>query len=125
MGISAPYNTCFVGATRVHTPNGISIGSAAFAKITTECRYTFKCSSVAEMGNRLATADMGWKLGGCAPLGRGSWVPIQHNVAEAESYQIAKFHLDPSNRLVTVHQRHRQTDKQTGETGETDNGPIA
>jgi len=37
--------------------------------------------------------------------GRGSWVPIQHNVAWAETYLHAKLHLDPSNRLATVHQR--------------------
>ena len=27
-------NTCFLGPTRVHNPNGISIGSAVFAEIT-------------------------------------------------------------------------------------------
>ena len=47
---------------------------------------------------------------GCVPLGRGSWVPILHNVARAEAYLHAKFHLDPSNRLATVHERYRQTD---------------
>jgi len=30
-------------------------------------------------------------------------------VARAEIYLRAKFHLDPSNRLATIHQRHRQT----------------
>ena len=32
-----------------------------------------------------------------------------------EAYLQAKFHLDPSNRLATVHQRYRQTgqDRQT------------
>jgi len=35
-----------------------------------------KCSAVAEMGDRLAAIDMGRKLGGCAPLGEGSWVSI-------------------------------------------------
>ena len=49
-------------------------------------------------------------------------------MARAEAYLHAKFHLDPSNRLVTVHERHRQTDRQdrTGQdrTGQ-DNGPIA
>jgi len=34
-------------------------------------------------------------------------------VARAEAYLHAKFHLDPSNRLATVHERHRQTDRQT------------
>jgi len=29
-------------------------------------------------------------------------------VARAEAYLQAKFHLDPSNRLATVHERHRQ-----------------
>jgi len=38
---------------------------------------TDKCSAVAEMGDRMATTDMGRKLrgGGCAHFG-GSWVPI-------------------------------------------------
>jgi len=57
---------------------------------------------------------MGRQLGGFAPLGRGSWVPIQNSVARAEAYLHAKLHLDPSNRLATVHQRHRQT----GQTGQ-------
>ena len=34
-------------------------------------------------------------------------------MARAEAYLHAKFHLDPSNRLATIHQRHRQTDRQT------------
>jgi len=34
----------------------------------------YKCSVVAEMGDRLATIDTGLKLGGCAPFGRVSWV---------------------------------------------------
>ena len=34
----------------------------------------------------------------------------------------AKFHLDPSNSLATVHQRHRQTDRHPDRT---DNGLIA
>jgi len=33
-------------------------------------------------------------------------------VAKTEAYLYAKFHLDPSNRLATVHERHRQTDRQ-------------
>jgi len=38
---------------------------------------------------------------------KGSWVPIEHNVAGAETYLQAKFHLDPSNYLATIHQRYR------------------
>ena len=33
-GISAPSNTWFLGPTRVHIPNGISIGSTVFAGLT-------------------------------------------------------------------------------------------
>ena len=42
----------------------------------------------------------------------------QHNVARAEAYLRAKFRLDPSNRLATVHERYRHTDR-------TDNVLIA
>jgi len=65
---------------------------------------------------------MGQKLGqGLCPFGEGSWVPISHNVARAEAYLRAMFHLDPSNCLATIHQRHRQTDRQDRQ----DDGPIA
>ena len=58
--------------------------------------------------------------GCCAPFRGGSCIPILHSVARAETYPHAKFHLDLSNRLATVHQRHRQTgqdrtDRQTGQ----------
>ena len=33
--------------------------------------------------------------------------------ARAEAYLHAKFHLDPSNRLTTVHKRYRQTGQTT------------
>ena len=56
----------------------------------------------------------GAKIGGCAPLGNGSWVPIEHNVASAEAYQRAKFHLDPSNRLASA--RMLQTDRQRSDS---------
>jgi len=65
-----------------------------------------------DLSSHLATTDMGRKLGAPPPLGEGSWIPICHNVARAETYLRAKFHLDPSNRLATIHQRHRQ-DRQT------------
>jgi len=41
-------------------------------------------------------------------------------VARAEAYLHAKFRLDPSNRLATVHERHRQNRQDR-----TDNAPIA
>jgi len=41
-------------------------------------------------------------------------------------YLHAKFQLDLSNRLATVHQRHRQKDRETDRTErQTDNGLIA
>jgi len=54
----------------------------------------------------LATTDMGQKLGVVPLCGGGSWVPIEHNVARAEAYLHAKFHLNPSSRLDTIHQCH-------------------
>ena len=39
-----------------------------------------------------------------------SWFPVYRNVARVEAYLRAKFHRDPSNRLATIQQRHRQDD---------------
>ena len=41
----------------------------------------------------------------------GSSVPILRNVAWDEAYLCTKWHLDPSNRLATIYQRHRETDR--------------
>jgi len=50
----------------------------------------------------------GPKIEAAMPLwGRGSCVPIWHNVAMAEACLHARFHLDPSNCLATIHQRYR------------------
>jgi len=60
-------------------------------------------SALAEMGNHLATIDMGRKEGGCcAPFAGGELGPHEHNVAWAEVYLHSKCHLDPSSRLVTI-----------------------
>jgi len=57
----------------------------------------------------LVTTDMSQKLVG-APLGEGDLDPnLSHNVNRVEAYLQAKFRVDPSNRLATIHQRHRQT----------------
>jgi len=37
-------------------------------------------------------------------------------VARAEAYLRVKFHLDPSNRFTTIHQRYRQTDRTDRQT---------
>jgi len=72
--------------------------------------------------SRLDTADIGQKLGLC-PMEMGAASPSGTIVARAEAYLRAKFHLDPSNRLATVHQCYRhtgQTDRQrSGSIGRT------
>ena len=57
--------------------------------------------------SHLATTDM-HKIGGAVPL----WGMGHHltQCGHAEAYLHAKFHLDLSNRLATIHQRYRQTD---------------
>jgi len=58
------------------------------------------------MGDRLATIDMGRKLGeGAVPLLGGAWSHLTQ-CGGAEAYHHAKFHLDTSNRLAEIHQRH-------------------
>jgi len=60
---------------------------------------------------RLATIDMGPKLGRLCPLFRESELGphlTQYGQGRAKPYLRDKFHLDPSNRLATIHQRHRQ-----------------
>jgi len=49
----------------------------------------------------------GTEIGGCTRFGE-AWSP-SNSVARAEAYLHVKFHLDPHNRLATIHQRHRQT----------------
>ena len=53
--------------------------------------------------SRLVTTDMGRKLGVLCHFLRGSWVPIQHNVAWAEAYPRTKWHLDPCSCLAIIH----------------------
>jgi len=68
----------------------------------------------------------GPKIGGLYPFeGRGAGSP-SNSVARAEPYLHTKFHLDPSNGLAAVHERHRQdrTDR-TNITDRTDNNLIA
>ena len=62
-----------------------------------------KSSVVAEMGDRLATINIGRREGAAVPLfGGGEMGPIKHDVAWAEIYLRIKWHLDPSSRLATV-----------------------
>jgi len=54
--------------------------------------------------SRLATIDMGQKLGGsgCALFYGGSWVTTEHKFAWFEAYLRTKWHLSPSSRLATT-----------------------
>ena len=57
--------------------------------------------------------------GGYAPLGEGELGPHLTQCGKGRGLPAwnAKFHLDPPDRLATIHQRYRQRDR-------TDNGPI-
>ena len=59
-----------------------------------------KCSTIAEMGYRLATIDVGIKLG-AVPLW-GKLRPHQTQCVLAEAYLHTKWHLDPSTHLATT-----------------------
>jgi len=67
--------------------------------------------------SRLATIDM--------IQNEGQLGPHLAQCGQAEAYLHAKFHLDPFNRLATIHQRYRQTERQTGQDRQTDSGLIA
>jgi len=45
-------------------------------------------------------------------------------VAGAEAYLRAKFHLDPSNSLATVHQRYRQIGQADRQQSDSIGGPF-
>jgi len=49
-------------------------------------------------------------------LEEGGWVPIQQNVARAEAYLCAKFHLDPSKLPFGHNTPTLQTDRQWSDT---------
>jgi len=72
------------------------------------------------MGDRLATIDMGRKVGAamCMPLYVGDLGPnlAQCHLGRGLHIRI-KWHLDPCNRLTIIHQSYKQTGQ--------DNGPVA
>ena len=62
------------------------------------------------MGNRLTTVGMGRKLGVVPLLGEAGFPSnTTAPITGAETYLLAKFHLDLANRLAEIHQRHRLT----------------
>jgi len=62
------------------------------------------------MGDRLATIDMGPKVGASVPLSVGELGLYLTQCPRADAYLSTKCHLDLFNRLATIHQRYRQTD---------------
>ena len=85
-------NLCFLGPTRVHNPNGKSIGSAVFAQIPAECPYTFKIAP---------------SHGGCWPPSN-TWFRGPTRVLNPNGISIGSA---VSAGLTTV--TDRQTDRQT------------
>jgi len=70
------------------------------------------------LSSRLVTTDMGLFLGGgCAPFFGGELGPHLTQCGLGRVYRHAMFHFDPCNRLATIHQRCRQTDR-TDRTGQ-------
>ena len=59
--------------------------------------------------------------GATVPLSRAAGTPSKYNVAWTEVYFRTKWRLQPSSRLATVHQRHRQdrTDRQPGQRSDS------
>ena len=62
-----PSNMCFIGPTRVHIPNGISIGSAVFAQRMAEGSYILRwagpCPSKLPLCMGIWTPSNTWFLG--------------------------------------------------------------
>ena len=69
--------------------------------------------AVAEMGDRLVTIDMGRKWGQPCPFPWGGELDPHLTQCGRGRNLHAKYHLDPSNRLATIHQRYRQTGQTT------------
>jgi len=72
----------------------------------------------ADPSSRLVTIDMDQRGRGLlCPSRRGAGSPSNTMWSGSRpTSNRAKFHVDPSNRLATIHQRYRQTDRQTDRT---------
>jgi len=102
------YGTCATSRCRMEFPQPVKTGSSH----TTPQQ---QLSSIAKMGDRLATIDTAKKWGAAVLFPWGSWVggsPSNTMSPGRGLYLLINWHLDPSNRLATIHQRHRQ-DRQT------------
>jgi len=96
-GAGSPSNKKSPGSRPTSIPSGILIHPAVWPQRT--CAENWGGGAVPLFGRKTGSASNTLWLGPRPTCMR------------------AKFHLDPSNRLATIHQRHRQTGQ--------DNGPIA
>ena len=62
--------------------------------------YQAASSSIQPFGHNRHGPKMRWEW--VCPFFWGSWVHIQHNVAQAEAYLHTKWHHDTSSRLATI-----------------------
>jgi len=122
-GFSKIWQQCCIHSTSKHWNLDFdlldSLLVVALKAITSQLVHN-KSSAVAEMGDLLATIDMGRKLGRVAVpvFGRGELGSHLTQCGWVEAYLRTKWHLNPSSCLATIHQRSIQT-------GQTDNGTIA
>ena len=126
-GAGPPYNTMWLGPRPTFIPSGILIHRAICPPKTSAEKWALLCPFLGgELGPHLTQCCLGWglppyqlaswsvqsfghnahgsKIRGAVPLGEESWVPTWNNVARAEAYVHAKFHLDTSNGLAKTHQ---------------------
>jgi len=83
--------------------------------------FCYKSSAVVEMGDRGHNRH-GPKRGGCsgcAPFAVGGAGSPYNTMRPGLVYFRTKWHLDPSNRLAALHQRHRQDRQRSDSTGRT------
>jgi len=92
-----PSNTRFLRSTRVHIPSGISIDSAVFAQLTSDCPYLLY------NGPPLSTLKI-------FPL-CGDLDPIKHMIPWAHQSPHPKRHLDRFSHFCMAHDHDRQTDR--------------
>jgi len=92
------------GPRSTTVPSGILIHPAVWPQQTWAADYT----------------DENFESGGCCPFREGGAGSPSKKVwpGPRPSYLHTKAHLDPSNRLATIHQRHRQ-DRQTGQRSDS------
>ena len=104
--VCSPSNTCFLGSSRVHNPNGISLGSAVFAQFTTESPCTLQWAAPFPSQNcLLAEGDL------YSHLIRSSLGPPESTI-QTVSRSVHPF-LQDSRSWQTDRQTDRQTDHAT------------